>query len=163
MVDPGNERGETARLDSGRATGTSLDRTDVNGKRRSQSARRVHESHKCAQERGKVGVEADDGSQEEVRLKVFHPKEEWDVWLLRAQGSFIATGVRASQEARLCGSARNGATHRPDCWDDKNWRLPLPGGGRDEGSRPRPMSRVSTWMTQTPKISRSSLTETLLS
>ena len=43
---------------------------------RAIAARRVHESHKCAQQWVKVDVEADDGPQEEVRLKVFHPKEE---------------------------------------------------------------------------------------
>ena len=57
----------------------------------------------------KVSVEADGGSQEEVRLKVFHPKGECDVWPLRAQGSFIATRVRTSKEARPCGSDRDGA------------------------------------------------------
>ena len=92
------------------AAGTSLDRTDVNGKRPSQRCMTsVQCSQACSrvpqvgQERVKVGVEADDGSQEEVRLKVFHPKEERDVWLLRAQESFIAMRVRASKEARPCG------------------------------------------------------------
>ena len=41
----------------------------------SMAARRIFESHKCAQEREKIGVEADDGSQEEVRLKVSHSKK----------------------------------------------------------------------------------------
>ena len=40
-------------------------------------------------EREKIGVEAD-GPQEKVCLKIFHPKEECDVWLPRAQGSVIA-------------------------------------------------------------------------
>ena len=35
-VDPGDERGETATLDPGRVTRTSLDRTDANGERPSQ-------------------------------------------------------------------------------------------------------------------------------
>ena len=83
----------------------------------------------------KIGVEAHVGSQEEVRLEFFHPKEECDVWLLRAQGSFITTRV-TSKEARLCGSARDGTT-----WDDERCRLcAIPGGGRDEGCRPRRIS-----------------------
>ena len=40
-------------------------------------------------------------------LKVFHSKEECDVRLPRAQGSVIATCVRTSKEARLCGSDRD--------------------------------------------------------
>ena len=47
-VDPGDERGETATLDPGSATGISLGRTDVN---------------------------SNPGSQEEVRLNVLHTKE----------------------------------------------------------------------------------------
>ena len=69
----------------GRITGTSLGRTDVNGKRASQKCTTsehwqpgVFSSPTSAQEREKVSVEAD-GSQEEVRLKVFHPKGECDV------------------------------------------------------------------------------------
>ena len=65
------------------------------------AARRILESHKCALEREKVSAEAGGGSQEEVRLKVFHPKGECDVWLLRAQGSFIATRERRKKLGRV--------------------------------------------------------------
>ena len=115
-----DQRGETTTLDPARATRTSLGRTDVNSKRPSQRCTTSEQWQpgvlssptSVPRNGGKVGVEADDGSQEEVRLKVFHPKGECDVWLLRAQGSFIATRVRTSKEARLCGSDRDGATHQ---------------------------------------------------
>ena len=93
-MDPGSERGEMATV-------------GVRGEW-ALAARRIFESHKCAQEREKIGVEAGDGPQEEVRLKIFHPQEECDVWLPRAQGSFIATCVRKSKEASPCGQDRDG-------------------------------------------------------
>ena len=75
---------ETATLDPCRATGTSLNRTDASDECPSQRCTTSEqrqpgvftESHKCAQEWVKVGVEADDGPQEDVRLKVFHPNQE---------------------------------------------------------------------------------------
>ena len=71
-------------MDSGRATGSSLGRTDVNGERLSQRCVTskqwqpgVFPSPTSAPRNGmEVGVEADDGSQEEVRLKAFYPEEE---------------------------------------------------------------------------------------
>ena len=75
---------------------------------RTLAARRTFESHKCAQELRKIGVEADDGPQEEVRLKILHPKEMCGVWLPRALRSFIATRVRTSKEARPCGADQDG-------------------------------------------------------
>ena len=66
----------------------------------------VFESHKSGTE--KIGVEADDGPQEEVRLKVSNSKEECDVRLPRTRGSLIATCVRTLKEARPCGSDRDG-------------------------------------------------------
>ena len=83
------------------------------------AARRIFESCKCAQERRKIGVEADDWPQEETRLKILHPKEECGVWLPRAQGSVIAARVRTSKEARPCGSDRDGGVCWPDFWDKK--------------------------------------------
>ena len=71
----------------------------------------MFESHKCAQEREKIGVEADGGPQEEVRLKASHSKEECNVRLPRAHGSFIATYVLTSKEARPCGSDRDGGVY----------------------------------------------------
>ena len=44
---------------------------------RTLATKRILEFYKCAQERRKIGVEADDGPQEEVRLKIFHLKEEY--------------------------------------------------------------------------------------
>ena len=86
-VDPKNERGETATVNPVRVTGTSPGRTDANDECPSQKCTASEHwrpgvsssPYKCAREREEVGVEADDGSQEEVRLKVFHPKEECDV------------------------------------------------------------------------------------
>ena len=82
-VDPGNERSEMATVNPVRVTGTSLGHTGANDECPIQrctaserlAARRTFESHKCTQEREKIGVEADDGPQEEVRLEVSHPKE----------------------------------------------------------------------------------------
>ena len=59
----------------------------------------------------KIGVEADDGPQEEVRLKILHPKEECGVRLPRAQGKVIAARARTSKEARPCGSDRDGGVY----------------------------------------------------
>ena len=107
-VDPGDERGEMATVNPVRVTGTSLGHTDVNNECPSQEC--------TASEHWQPGVsssptEADDGSQEEVRLKVFHSKEDCDVRLPRAQGSVIATCVRTSKESRPCGSDRDGGVY----------------------------------------------------
>ena len=112
-VDPGDERGEMATVNPVRVTGTSLGHTDVNNECPSQAlaARRIFESYKCAQEWKKIGVEADDGSQEEVRLKVFHSKGECDIRLPRAQGSVVAARARTSKEDRPCGSDRDGGVY----------------------------------------------------
>ena len=118
-VHPGDERGEVVTVNPVRVTGTSLSHTGVNNECPSQectaseqlAARRTFESHECAQEREKIGVEADDGSQEEVRLQVFRSKEECDVRLPRAQGSVIAARVRTSNEARPSGSDRDGGVY----------------------------------------------------
>ena len=114
-VDPGNERGEMPTVNPVRFTGTSLGRTDANHECPSQNCTAserwppgVFSSPTSAQEQRKIGVEADDGPQEEVRLKVFHLKEECDVRLPRAQGSSIATRVRTPKEARPCGSDQVG-------------------------------------------------------
>ena len=59
-VDLGTLRGKMEKLDPGRATGTSSDRTDANGERPPQ---------KCT-----IGGEADDGPREVVHLKALHAK-----------------------------------------------------------------------------------------
>ena len=58
-VDPGAECGETSTLDPSRATGTSLDRTDVNGKRPSQRCT-------TSEQWQPGGVETDDGSSQSL-------------------------------------------------------------------------------------------------
>ena len=73
-ADPGDERGGTTTLDPGRVTGTSVDRTNAIGERPSQRCT-ASEQWQRAQELGKIGEEADDGSQEEVHLKVLHSKK----------------------------------------------------------------------------------------
>ena len=116
---PWDERGETATVDQVRVTGTSLGRTDANDECPSQKCTtsehwqpNVFSSPTSVPRYGrKVSAVADDGSQEEVRLKVSHSKEECDVRLPRAQGSFIATCVRTSKEARPCGSDRDGGVY----------------------------------------------------
>ena len=95
---------------------------------------------------GKLAFEADDGPQEEVRLKVFHSKEESDVRLPRAQGSFIATCVRTPKDApAVWFRPRRRSARWPDCWDKKCGLSEVPGGGRGEGSSTP--TNISTWMT----------------
>ena len=115
----------------------------------------------CAQEPEKIGVEADDGSQEEVRLKVSHSKEECDV-LPRAQGNFIAT-CSVSGRRKMLG--RVVQTETEECI------------GQTAGTRSADYLRFLAeaemrvadpdeyldWMTQTSMISRPSLAEMLLS
>ena len=83
-VDLGDERGGMATLVPGRAKGTSLGRTDANDECPSQRYTTSEQWQpdvftnptSVPRNGGKVGVETDDGSQEEVRLKVFNPKDE---------------------------------------------------------------------------------------
>ena len=101
-VDRGDERGEMPTVIPVRVTKTSLGRTDANDESPSQ---------KCTtSEHWQPDVFSSPTSvprKEEVRLKVSHSKEECDVRLPKAQGSFIAICVRTSKEVRPCGSDRD--------------------------------------------------------
>ena len=112
-VDPGDERGEMATVSPVRVTGTSLGRTGASDEcpiQRCTASEHwqsgVSSSLTSVPRNG--GVEADDGPQEEVRLKVLHSKEECEVRLPRAQGSVVAARARTSKEAWPCGSDRDG-------------------------------------------------------
>ena len=89
-ADPGNVCGEMATVNPFSFPGTSLGRTDANNECPSQECTASEHwqpgvpsspTSECAQERRKIGVEADDGPQEEVRLKVLHSKEHKGVSL----------------------------------------------------------------------------------
>ena len=100
---------EVAKLDPSKTTETSLDRTDEDGERlpqrrtaRTMAAKRIHKPHKCAQESKRFDGRADDRQQEELHLKVPHPKIRRDGRLLRVLGSLIATHVRTTRKSRPC-------------------------------------------------------------
>ena len=57
------------------------------------AAKRIHKPHRCAQESKRVDGRADDRKQEELHLKVPHPKIRRDARLLRVLGRIIATHV----------------------------------------------------------------------
>ena len=61
----------------------------------------------------------DDRKQEEIHLKVPHPKIRRDARELRVFGSLIATHVRTSRKSCPCGPVRGSATHPSDCWDEE--------------------------------------------
>ena len=79
-MDLGTLCGEVATLDPGRVTGISLDRRGEIGERflrcttSRQWERDVFTSLAVAQESNRIDGGADDGPQEEVHLKVPHPK-----------------------------------------------------------------------------------------
>ena len=77
-ITTGDERGETATLDPGRATEPPwVARTRMMSARLRGARRGSHVYSRVPQvPPGTGGLEADDGSQEEVRLKVFHQKEK---------------------------------------------------------------------------------------
>ena len=78
-VDPGTVRGEMAKLNPGKTTGTPLDRTDANGERPPQTCTTSEQmqrsvSHRSIQESESVGGEAKDGAREEVPPRALRPK-----------------------------------------------------------------------------------------
>ena len=109
-VDPGDERGEIATLDPGRATGTSLGRTDANDECPSQKCTTTEHwqpgvfssSTSVPRNGGKLALKPMMGQKRKYVSKSFIQKEGCDVWLLRAQGSFIATRVAVWFRPRRC-------------------------------------------------------------
>ena len=98
------------------------------------AAKRIHKPHRCAQESWRVDGRADDSKQEELHLRVPHPKIRRDARLPTALGSFIAIHVRTMRRSRLCSTVRGSAIHPSDCWDEE----------RSEGSSDVFVSRESS-------------------
>ena len=99
--------------------------SEVHGEK-TQAAKRIHKLHRCAQESKRVDGRADDRKQEELHLKVPHPKIRRDARLLRVLGSLIETHVRTTRKSRLCSTVRSSALHPSDCWDEER------GGGSSD-------------------------------
>ena len=78
-VDPGDERGETATLDPGRVTGTSLDRMDANGEPPSQRSTASEQRQRGVSTptgaTGKLARKPMMGLTKEVHLQVLHPEK----------------------------------------------------------------------------------------
>ena len=91
--------------------------SEVHGEK-TMAAKRIHKPHRRAQESKRIDGRADDRKQEEIHLKVPHPKIRRDARQLRVPGSLIATHVRTSRKSRSCGPVRRSATHPSDCWDE---------------------------------------------
>ena len=64
------------------------------------AAKCIHKLHRCAQESKGIGEGADDKEQEEVHLKVHHPKVRRDGRQLRVLGSFIAAHDNVPRKIR---------------------------------------------------------------
>ena len=64
------------------------------------AAKCIHKPHRCAQESKGIGEGADDREQDEVHLKVPHPKVRRDARHLRVLGSFIATHDNVPRKIR---------------------------------------------------------------
>ena len=107
-VNPEHVRGKMAKLNPSKVTETSLDSTNRDDERLPQrrTARKqwqrncIHKLHRCAQESKKIGEGADDREQEEVQLKVPHPKVRRNARQLRVLGSFSATHDNVPRKIR---------------------------------------------------------------
>ena len=86
---------------------------------KTMAAKRSHIHHMCAQESKRIDGRADDRKQEEIHLKVPHPKIRRDARLLNVLGSLIATHVRTTRKSRPCSTVRGSAIHPLDCWDEE--------------------------------------------
>ena len=64
------------------------------------AAKCIHNLHRCAQESKKICEGADDREQEEVHLKVPHPKVRQNARQLRVLGSFVATHGNVPRKIR---------------------------------------------------------------
>ena len=126
-MDPGDESGETATLDLSRATGLSLGRTDVNGERPSQRCPTSEQWQPSVlpnptsvpRNGEKLALKPMMGHRKKYVSKSFIRSKRETFGCSEHKRSFIATRVRASKEARPCGSARNGAT-RPQAGTTRN-------------------------------------------
>ena len=93
---------KSPKLDLGKTTETSLDRTDDGERlpqRRTAQQKRIHKPHRCAEEFKRIDGRADDRKQEEMHLKVPHQKIRRDDRQLRVLGSLTATHVRTSRKS----------------------------------------------------------------
>ena len=97
-VNPEHVRGEMAKLNPSEATETSLDSTNRDGERLPE--------RRTARESKGIGEVAVDTEQEEVHLKVLHPKVRRGARQLRVLGSFIATHDNVPRKIRAAGQSK---------------------------------------------------------
>ena len=110
-VNPEHVRGELAKLYPSEATETSLDSTNRDGERLPQRRTTRKQWQRNAftgvprSQKG-IGEGADDREQEEVHLKVPHPKVRRDARQLRVLGSFIATHDNVPRKIRAADQSK---------------------------------------------------------
>ena len=75
-------------------------RSEAHGEK-TMAAKRIHKPHRCAQQSKRVDRRADDRKQEELHLKVPHPKIRRDARLVKVLGSLIPIHVRTTRRSRL--------------------------------------------------------------
>ena len=133
-VNPEHVRGEMGKLDPSKVTEASLDCTDEDGERLRQrrTARKQWQQNAFTNLTGvprnprKLAGEPMTEKQEEIHLKVPHPKIRRDARLLGVLGSLIATHVRTTRKSRPCSPVRGSAIHPSYCWDEER------GGGSSD-------------------------------
>ena len=98
-MNPEHVRSEMAKLNPSNDTETSLDRANKGWRadpsethdKKAMAAKCIHKLCRCAEESKGICEGADDREQEEVHLKLLHPKVRRDARQLKVLGSFIAT------------------------------------------------------------------------
>ena len=86
------------------------------------AAKCIHKLHRCAQESKKIGEGADDKEQEEVHLKVLHPKVRRNARQLRVLGSFIATHDNVPKKIRAADQSKRDSSDSECCGGSKSSR-----------------------------------------